>query len=158
MTIRKIISGGQTGVDIAALRAAREVGYDTGGKCPKGWLTETGPQRELLQEFGLSETTSPKYPVRTRANVDESDCTIVIADRLDAGSQLTTDLCRKLAKPMRFIPRNALPDEAEMAEVLAWLRAHPHGIVNIAGNRESKSPGIGAEVEAFLRKLFAAMD
>ena len=62
--LTKIISGGQTGVDAAALRAAKAVGIPTGGTAPKGWLTEDGPA-PWLAEYGLVESDSPFYPPRT---------------------------------------------------------------------------------------------
>jgi hypothetical protein len=105
MTIGKIISGGQTGVDIAALRAARSAGIATGGWCPKNWMTELGPQPERLKPFGLCEHMSAKYPPRTGANVEDGDCTLIIADQLDNGSKLTAELCRAMNKPMLHLGR-----------------------------------------------------
>ena len=154
MTILKIISGGQTGVDIAALRAARAEGIPTGGCCPKGWLTELGPAPELLQSFGLFEHASDEYSARTRANVEAADCTLILSDRMDGGSQLTAELCVRLKKPFLPVSRHQIAaDEAEM--VVGWLAAVPHEVVNVAGNRESKSPGIEKEAEIFLRRLFS---
>ena len=154
MTIMKIISGGQTGVDIAARRAASAEGIPTGGFCPKGWRTELGPQAELLQSFGLREHASEDYPARTRANVESADCTLILSDEMDGGSQLTAELCVRLKKPFLPVSRHQIvADETEM--VVGWLAAVPHDIVNVAGNRESKSPGIEAEAETFLRRVFA---
>jgi hypothetical protein len=158
MIIRQIISGGQTGVDIAALRAARKTGIATGGWCPKGWMTEIGPQAELLQSFGLREHKSERYSPRTRANVEMSDCTLIVAENMEDGSRLTMDICIALNKPMLHLSRTeigAKPKEA-LERTLAWLRANPLEIVNVAGNRESKSPGIETDAENFLLQLFAA--
>jgi len=157
MTIQKIISGGQTGVDIAALRAAKAVGTPTGGCCPKGWLTELGPQPALLQSFGLFEHSSSEYPPRTRANVEAADCTLILADQIEGGSQLTAELCVRLKKPFLPVSRDRMSAADEAGMVANWLAAVPHEIVNVAGNRESKSPGIEEEAEAFLRKLFLAV-
>jgi hypothetical protein len=154
MTILKIISGGQTGVDIAALRAARAENYATGGTCPKGWRTEAGPQPDLLRSFGLFEHESEEYPARTRANVEESDCTLIISDVMDGGSQHTAELCVQLRKPFLPVMRANIGPGGE-DDVIAWFHAVPHEILNVAGNRESKSPGIEAEAEEFLRRLFA---
>jgi hypothetical protein len=159
MAIRKVISGGQTGVDMAALKAARAIGIATGGRCPKGWLTELGPQPELLKSFGLKQLASESYPARTRANVESADCTIIIADTLDAGSDLTARLCRSLGKPMLHVRRDEIGSgkPQAVADMLEWLAALKHDTVNVAGNRESKSPGIEREAEAFLRDVFERM-
>ena len=158
MTIGKIISGGQTGVDIAGLRAARLGGLATGGWCPKGWITEKGPQPEMLKSFGLREHRSEKYSPRTRANVEMSDCTLIIAENMEDGSKLTVDTCIAMNKPMLHLSRDQICARAgeTLDATLAWLRANPHRIVNVAGNRESKSPGIEREAENFLLQLFAA--
>ncbi len=158
MSIQKINSGGQTGVDIAALRAAQQSGIATGGWCPKGWMTETGPQPELLKSFGLREHSSERYSPRTRANVEEGDCTLLIAANMEDGSKLTLDTCRTMGKPVLHLTPSQLANQTIqiLEETLEWLRANPHGVVNVAGNRESKSPGIEREAENFLRQLFAA--
>ena len=158
MTIEKIISGGQTGVDIAGLRAAKQCGIATGGWCPKGWRTEKGPQPELLESFGLREHRSAKYSPRTRANVEMADCTLLIAENMEDGSKLTAESCRATGKPMRHLSRTQIGAQSNetLEETLAWLRETPHRILNVAGNRESKSPGIEREAEDFLLRLFAA--
>jgi hypothetical protein len=113
-----------------------------------------GPQPALLQPFGLVEHESEKYPPRTRVNVEDSDCTLIISDEMDGGSQLTAELCVQLKKPFLPVTRRQIADDA-VELVAGWLAVVPHEIVNVAGNRESKSPGIEAEAEAFLRRLFA---
>ena len=74
----RIISGGQTGVDIAALRAAKAAGLPTGGWMPKGFPTAAGPRPDYAALYGMQETASDKYPERTRKNVEASDVTVVI--------------------------------------------------------------------------------
>ncbi len=152
--IRKVISGGQTGVDIAALRAARTLGIATGGTAPRGFLTELGPNPELAG-FGLVELPTPDYPARTAANVRDADATLIIAGNWDRGSRLTLDLCRTHKKPVCEVERGDLANEDAFDRVASWLASTPHEVLNIAGNRESTSPGIETEAEAFLRGVLA---
>ena len=74
--LRSVISGGQSGADQAGISAAKFLEYQTGGRCPKGWLTENGAE-PWLREFGLLETSSPGYSSRTYANVLGSDGTVI---------------------------------------------------------------------------------
>jgi Circularly permutated YpsA SLOG family len=84
MTLR-IITGGQAGVDQAALRAARACGLETGGWAPLGWVTEDGPA-DWLAEYGLLECPEPGHPARRRRNVMDADTMILIGDRTSPGS------------------------------------------------------------------------
>jgi hypothetical protein len=154
--IRKVISGGQTGVDIAALRAAHAVGLETGGWAPRFYLTELGPNPELA-EFGVREMASASYPPRTAANIREADATLIIAGSWDRGSKLTAELCRTQDKPSFHLERAVLGTGESLDRVVAWLVKTPHEVLNVAGNRESTSPGIEAEAETFLRRLFAQL-
>jgi hypothetical protein len=155
--IRKVVSGGQTGVDIAALRAAQACGLETGGWAPRGYLTELGPQRELLAGFGLREMPGDKYPPRTAANVRSADATLIIADSLDRGSKLTAELCAQMTKPMLHLARSELAGDEALEKALFWLRRIKPKTLNVAGNRETSAPGIEADTEVFLRRLFAAL-
>ena len=79
MTIEKIISGGQSGADQAALEVAQDFGIQTGGHCPKGFRNEyssDGSNKRRMQDWGLVETPSDKYPPRTELNVKNSDGTV----------------------------------------------------------------------------------
>ena len=152
--LKRVISGGQTGVDIAALRAAAYAGIPTGGWCPKGWRTEIGPQPELLQELGLRQHESHRYPPRTAANIRDSDCTLVIADRLDAGSKLTVELCAQMHRSALRLERAELSADDTIARVTGWLETSRCAVLNVAGNRESTAPGIERDAEGFLRRLF----
>ena len=71
----KIISGGQTGADQGGLYGARDAGFPTGGYAPSGFLTEDGPEPELLKGFGLVDS-GLDYTGRTELNVRESDITL----------------------------------------------------------------------------------
>jgi Circularly permutated YpsA SLOG family len=155
--LRRVISGGQTGADLAGLRAARKVGLETGGTAPKGYLTERGPRPIKLKFYGLVESTSDKYPPRTAKNIADSDMTLVIANNFDGGSKLTVEMCFKQKKPVMHIHTSDLTSEKGLEEVLGWLLKKKHDVINIAGNRESKSPGIEKVAELFLRSLFRSI-
>src|SRR5262245_63695480 len=90
--LSKVISGGQTGVDRAARRAARAAGIPTGGWAPRGWQTEDGPAPWLgSDDWGLKEWSAPGYAARTRRNVEDADATLILTDRhpLTGGTRLT---------------------------------------------------------------------
>lgn len=157
MIIRRIISGGQTGADIAGLRAARACGIRTGGWAPKGYITERGPRPFVLgQIYGLREDSSERYPSRTLKNVMMADATLIITDSL--GSGLTAKMCLQNHKPAMQIATSdlvaSLKGHSGLIEVLQWVFARQPKVINIAGNRESKAPGIEFKAQAFLTLLF----
>lgn len=153
--MKLVISGGQTGADIAGLRAARAVKIPTGGFAPNGWLTEKGPQKFKLHHiYGLIEHQRPGYRARTMANVWLGDVTLVLANRLEGGSRLTVDLCFKMHRPVMHIHPTDFDNQQSMEEILAWIKPRNHEKINIAGNRESKCPGLERSAETFLRALF----
>ena len=90
--LRKIISGGQSGVDRAALDAALAAGLELGGWCPKGRRAEDGP---IADRYPLNETDCESYATRTRWNVRDSDATLILCDAEPAGgTALTIECCR----------------------------------------------------------------
>lgn len=163
MIIGKVISGGQTGVDQAGLRAARTAGIPTGGTAPRGYLTEKGHEWTLLRSFGLVEHVSEKYPPRTAKNIRESDVTILIYEDLGKGSKLTDQICGQQSKPCFHI-RPSEFDSYRCTTLRVWLQEHRRKkgeplVVNIAGSRESKCPGIGRRTAAFLLvDIFVALN
>ena len=132
--LEKVISGGQTGADRGGLEAARTVVVDTGGFAPKGFMTEDGPDPTLRERYGLVEHPSSDYCARTEANVLESCGTALFGNTFSAGSLLTRSLCRKHKKP---IIENPTPETLK-----DFMLKHDITILNVAGNRESKNPGI----------------
>ncbi len=149
--LSRVISGGQTGVDQAALAAARRAGLETGGWVPKGWLTEAGPA-PWLERYGLREMPSADYPRRTVKNVQDSDATLWLGDPASTGGRLTCETTRRRGKPLYVA--NPLA-EASPSAVAAWYLALPAArILNVAGNRESVEPGIGERAERFLSEFF----
>lgn len=149
INLRRVVSGGQTGVDQAALRAARASRIPTGGWAPLGWLTEDGPA-PWLAEFGLAECETPGYPARTEANARDSDATLWLGTTDSRGYGATAAACRKHGKPL-FHGAGRTP-----ADALDWLKlvAGDDATVNVAGNRESVQPGIGERAERWLTALF----
>lgn len=139
----KVISGGQTGADQAGLRAAKALGLPTGGWAEHDWMTEDGPQEELLRGFGLRAHPLQGYPARTKSNVDLGDATVWFGWDTTPGFACTQRAITKTSKPFWRNPKTA----EELAFVIRESRIE---ILNVAGNRESSQPGIGRRVEEFL--------
>ena len=149
----KVISGGQTGVDRAALDAALEFGLPCGGWCPKGRRAEDGP---LPLCYPLTETSSTEYPQRTALNVRDSDGTLILTrGEPDRGTALTVNLAERYRKPHLVLDLNE-PHDPE--EVRAWARAHRIAVLNVAGPRETSKPGVYAEAKAFLGTLLVSVE
>lgn len=149
MTIEKIISGGQTGADRAGLDAAMEAGIPVGGYCPKGRLAEDGT---VPDKYLMIELSKGGYPARTERNVVESDGTLILnVGKLSGGTKLTQDSTRKHGKPCLVVQLDKQP---ETAPVRQWVEANNIRILNIAGPRESKHPGLHDIAVTFLRCLF----
>lgn len=134
----KIISGGQTGVDRAALDVALQHGIACGGWCPSGRLDEYGkiPARYPVQELRHSD-----YSARTRQNVSDSHGTVIIYDRqLSGGSAETVRFCRELNRPHQLIDTSAVSAETAADLIRDFLAKHKIDILNIAGPRQSQWP------------------
>lgn len=156
--LKRIVSGGQTGADQAGWRAAREAGLETGGWMPRGFLTEAGPKPEFAELYGAVESSAEAYVDRTRANVRDSDGTIWFGSVGSPGGGCTLDACRQCGKPHVIIPCERPPGRVVVASVASWVRNAKIATLNVAGNRESTSPGLGALVEAFIRELIRHMN
>ena len=146
----KVISGGQTGADRAALDVALERGVPTGGWCPKGRKAEDGP---LAPHYPLTETPSEEYWQRTEWNVRDSDGTLVLTRGVPTeGTAYTIEVARKLGKPCLVLDLTEAPGEST---VKAWADEHKVRLLNVAGPRESKCPGIYAQAWHFLRTILS---
>jgi hypothetical protein len=146
----KVVSGGQTGVDRAALDAALELGLPCGGWCPRGRRAEDGP---IPERYPLRETPWHGYPQRTAWNVRDADGTLVLtAGESDRGTALTVRLAERLRKPCLRIDLDGTPDPEA---VRAWARTHQVGVLNVAGPREGSAPGIHARAVRFLRDVLS---
>jgi predicted Rossmann-fold nucleotide-binding protein len=149
-TLRRVVSGGQTGADQAGLRAARAAGIETGGWAPKGWATEDGPAA-WLADFGLTECPTAGYPARTEANARDSDGTVWFGTTDSSGYKATIRACERHGKTFLIVTEGV----TKPSQIIEWMTTHRITVLNIAGNRESKNPGLGMRVEAFLARLFA---
>jgi len=152
----KIISGGQMGVDQAALRAAQSWGIPTGGTMPLGWLTEDGPRPEFEAMYGMVESPSPNYVVRTEQNVKDADITLWCGPMGSRGFYATRRAAEKHGKPFVAAVMLDAPNLVETLRDLATARGGALTI-NVAGSRESRWRGIGAEIEGELTALFHAL-
>ena len=138
--LEKIISGGQTGADQAALDAAIKLGIPHGGWIPKGRLTEDGP---LPAKYDLTEMPTQSYPERTQKNIRESDGTLILSHgMLTGGSEFTRKMALKYQKPMLHIDfTRTIPFEAAVV-INNWMVDHDISILNVAGPRASTDPNI----------------
>ena len=153
--IEKVISGGQTGVDPAGLDAAIELGIPYGGKVPKGRLSEDGG---VPMKYDLIELDSDRYPVRTRANVMDADGTLLLCSKeqfvRSRGTALTVAFAHQYERPWWM----ADPGKSHhVARVVAWINEHHIKVLNVAGPRESKCPGIHDLSVGFLKSVLQAL-
>lgn len=151
----RIVSGGQTGVDQAALDLAMALGLEHGGWCPRGRLCESG---RIHSRYQLRESHSPRYDVRTEQNVEDSDGTLILYhQKLNGGTALTLRMAQKYQRPFLMVD---LAKESQLSQAAAgvrmWLLAHTIRTLNIAGPRESSCPGIHDRAFSFLRVTLAA--
>lgn len=153
--IEKIISGAQTGVDQAALFVAAGLSIPTGGVAPHGWLTETGPEKEMMIGFGMTECSRPGWVARTEANIRAAHATLIIypwrRGALSGGSYTTDCIVRSLDKPLLMVREL---DERDIAAFRFWIERSTSQqfpwILNVAGPRESKCQGVYSEAVGWL--------
>jgi hypothetical protein len=138
--IKKIISGGQTGVDRAALDAAIKLSIAHGGWIPRGRLTENGP---LPPQYQLRETRSSSYAERTEKNVLEADGTLIISrGPLTGGSEYTREMAVKHRRPWLHIDLENNPRFQAATVINKWISNKKIEILNVAGPRASKDSRI----------------
>ena len=149
----KIVSGGQTGADRAALDFALHRGMPCGGFCPRGRLAEDG---EIPAGYPLQECDSTDYRVRTRRNVLDSHATVVFSrGPLQGGSLLTWQLCQERQRPVLHLDGLQLEPPAAAVELSNFMVCHFVGVLNVAGARASHDAGIYEYTYEVLRLAFA---
>lgn len=150
--LEKIVSGGQTGVDRAALDVALQIGFPCGGWCPQGRKAEDGV---ILKRYPLHETPSRRYRERTQWNVRDSDATLILATgQLTGGTKLTQQLAEKHNKPWLRVD---FGERRPIADICQQIVERQIRILNVAGPRESTEPGIYAETKTYLMELFEVL-
>lgn len=142
----EIWSGGQTGVDRAALDFALARGLPHGGWCPRGRRAEDGA---IPARYRLRETATAAYEERTRHNVRDTDATVIFAPNrvLTGGTRLTRQFARELGRPVMVLTARGAVERAA-ARLRAFLRRHRVRRLNVAGPRLSEAPGLPGYVRA----------
>jgi putative molybdenum carrier protein len=168
-TLTKIISGGQTGVDQAALRAGKDCGLEIGGWCPPGRVCESGV---IPAEFPLQETEQERSPdapdiarsQRTEWNVRDSDATLVIRsgeashsdaateEVADPGTEWAMQSARRYGRPLLVCN---VDDSKAKEKIQRWLVTFAIDALNVAGPSEASSRGIGDRAYALLLQVFS---
>ena len=166
----RLVSGGQTGADRAALEWAVESGLPTGGWVPRGRAAEDGAIPASIP--GLVECDSDEPAARTRLNVRDADATLIVSlGTLGGGSALTERHARRLGRPVLHLRLDvggrpgpvafsgeALDIDTAVARLRAWLDEHRPRTLNVAGPRASKEPGVGEAVRALLERTLLDED
>jgi hypothetical protein len=157
----KVISGGQTGVDQAALRAARDCGLEIGGWCPPGRVCESGV---IPPEFALQETErergpdAPEIPrsQRTEWNVRDSDGTLVIQEgdaATDPGTAWAIECAARFEKPLLVCQ---VDDPDAVKNITQWIGAFRIETLSVGGPSESSAPGIGEKAYSLVKSVLTA--
>ncbi len=153
----KIRSGGQTGVDRAALDSAIATNIPHCGWCPKGRRAEN--ETVIPQIYNLVETESREFDVRTKLNIRDSDGTIIIVPSLPVkvtdGTILTIEEVKSQSKPYLIVSLSA---QLNLDDILDWIKQHNIDDLNIAGPRESQAPGIYEASKKMLGVIFEALN
>ncbi len=148
MTIHKIISGGQSGVDRSALDFSLQNNINCGGWCPNGRWAEDGI---IPSKYPLVETVETETIYRTMKNIESSNGTLILYNKsMDKGTKQTLNYAQKLNVPVLNIDLSKKISENILQN---WIRTHKLKTLNIAGPRESNSPGIYHESLDFLNKM-----
>lgn len=153
MTLRKIVSGGQTGVDRGALDAALAARFACGGWCPEGRQSEDGP---IPARYPVTTLPGANYLERTCRNVIDSDGTLVLYfGELSGGTLKTVEFCDRFGKPVLALNGNALAADTAVSRATAFVQSHAIRILNVAGPRESGHAGARLYAEQVIGLLLS---
>lgn len=151
MDLSKIISGGQTGVDRAALDAAMARAMDVGGWCPEGRLAEDGP---INERYPLKELPGAGYRERTLQNVNDSDGTLIIYfGEPIGGTKQTIACCNNEGKPKLLIDAETSHPANAAARAIDFIKQHDISVLNIAGPRASSNAKAYKYAKAIVREI-----
>lgn len=151
--VKKIVSGGQSGVDRAALDLALYHGIPCGGACPRGRWAEDGP---IPARYPLVPVSSSNPVVRTLENVVSADASLVVVrGSVGRGSRATLAFASRLGIPYFLVDLSCDPS---WLAVQRWLSVHGVGVLNVAGSRESRAPGIYDAAIYFLAAVLVPLD
>ncbi len=154
--IERVISGGQTGADRAALDAAIARGIPHGGWCPKGRLAEDG---RIPDRYDLIETEGASYLARTERNVKRSDgTTILTIGELTSGSLRTAEFARRHKKPWLHLRLDGMGDADAAKRLRAFAGQHDIRTLNVAGSRASTEPELYDRCHAILEMVLGEHD
>jgi len=146
--LEKIISGGQTGVDRAALDVALEFGIACGGSCPAGRTADDGP---IPEKYPLTETSDYDHLVRTGNNVKDSDGSMLLyRDKLHGGTAYAMQMAKHMSREVMAIDLQKSPDPQVVVD---WINRHSIHTLHIGGQREKTSPGIYQQAHTYIQKV-----
>ena len=151
MTLHRIVSGGQTGADRAALDVSLKLGFPCGGWCPADRQADDGP---LPPTYPLTELASGGYRQRTIRNVKESDGTVLFFFASPVGgTELTLKTCIRLTKPHLLVDASDVPPSQAAATLLKFTQQESIGVLNVAGPSERRTPGTYSYVREVIQML-----
>ncbi len=155
VSLAKIVSGGQTGVDRGVLDAALDAGFPCGGWCPEGRIAEDGV---ISERYPLAELAGGGYEERTLQNVLDSDGTAILYfGNLEGGTRLTMDYCVERGKPYELIDAAITEPRDAALKLAAFIERNRIAALNIAGPRASKVPHAQLYASAAVKHLLEAV-